>query len=336
MIPGAPLQSRWIIAEPRRLLPGADLRRVVSRALGDCDVLDLQPLTDGFRNANFKAVLDGRRDPIVIRIYEHDPSLCAKEGDILRLVSDTVPVPELVHAEPSGFDGLPPFAVVTYVEGISLRELKRGGQRDAIAQAAHFAGQILAAIGRFTFPRSGWLAGGLQVGDPLLHGADPGPRFVDLCLAADNLQARLPADLRERIHEHMWTWAPRLAALDDDTAHLVHCDFGGRNLLVRNKDGCWSIAAVLDWEFAVAGSPLADVGHFLRYERLSTPMLEPHFSNAFQDAGGVLPPDWRQLARVLDLTALCESLTHDHLPDDIVRELAELVRATIELRDPQL
>jgi hypothetical protein len=34
------------------------------------------------------------------------------------------------------------------------------------------------------------------------------------------------------------------------------------------------------------------------------------------------------------LTALCESLTHDVLPDAVVPELLELVRATIEDRDP--
>ena len=36
------------------------------------------------------------------------------------------------------------------------------------------------------------------------------------------------------------------------------------------RAGRWAVAAVLDWEFAVSGSPLADVGHFLRYERKGT------------------------------------------------------------------
>jgi hypothetical protein len=47
-----------------------------------------------------------------------------------------------------------------------------------------------------------------------------------------------------------------------------------------------------------------------------------------------LPDEWRRLARVVDLTALCESLTHDDLPDDVVVELVELVRATVDNRDP--
>jgi hypothetical protein len=56
-------------------------------------------------------------------------------------------------------------------------------------------------------------------------------------------------------------------------------------------------------------------------------------------AGGKLPgfpkADWRRLARVVDLVALCESLTHEQLPGTVVEELVELVRATVEDCEPQ-
>jgi Ser/Thr protein kinase RdoA (MazF antagonist) len=52
-------------------------------------------------------------------------------------------------------------------------------------------------------------------------------------------------------------------------------------------------------------------------------------------AGGALPRDWRRLARVLDLAAVCESLTHHQLPDTAIAKLVELVRATAENRDPE-
>ncbi len=96
------------------------------------------------------------------------------------------------------------------------------------------------------------------------------------------------------------------------------------------------MAAVLDWEFAFSGSPLADVGHFLRYERQSRPLAEPYFSEGYLSAGGRLPDRWRRLARITDLIALCESLTHDDLATPIAEELAELVSATVDDRDPQL
>jgi len=303
-------------------------------------IAEIQPLTDGFRNANLKIRLDPGNEWIVLRVYEHDASLCQKEVDLMRLVGGSVPVPDVLHVEPGGQDNLPPFVLMRYVEGITLHELKRTGNHDAFAQAAYSAGQTLAVIGRFTFPRAGWLAPGPTVTSPLLEGADPTPRFMDLCLASPNLKLRIPAELVDRTHAFVWSCASQLAELDRQ-ACLVHGDFGKRNLLVRPNNarasgGRWTVAAVLDWEFAISGPPLADLGHFLRYEPAARAFAEPHFSEGYVHAGGALPPEWRRLARLVDLTALCESLTHAQLPEPVVAELVELVRATVENRDPVL
>lgn len=322
-------------AEPRRSLPVPVLERIVHAVFPGCQVLASEPLGDGFRNANFKLHLDSAPEPVVLRIYEHDASLCQKEVDLMRLVGGTVPVPEVIHAEPRGWEDLPPFTLARWVEGISFRDLKRGGDAAAIAQAAQAAGETLAAIGRFRFPKPGWLAPGPTVGSPLLEGADPMPRFIDLCLASENLQRRVPVELRDRTHSLAWSCAPLCAGLDRE-ACLVHGDFNKRNLLVRCVGGRWTVAAVLDWEFAVSISPLADLGSFLRYERAARPVAEPHFSAGYVRAGGRLPEDWRRLARWVDLVALCESLTHGELPDAVIQELVELVRATIEDCDPDL
>jgi aminoglycoside phosphotransferase (APT) family kinase protein len=335
MIAGAPDEARWLRAEPRRTLPAPLLERIVHAALPRGRVVDVQPLGDGLRNANFKLQLDSTPELNVLRVYEHDLSICQKEVDLIRLVGGSVPVPVVIHAEPRGREDIPPFILVRYVEGITFHELTRSGDKDAIAQAAYAAGKTLACIGRRTFSKSGWLGPGPTVTAALFEGADPIPRFVDLCLASTNLKRRMQADLRDRTHALVWSWAPQLAQLDD-AACLVHGDFGKRNLLVRSVTGKWIVAAVLDWEFAVSGSPLADLGHFLRYERASRPLVEPHFSNGYFHAGGKLPQNWHQLARLVDLTALCESLTHDQLPDTVVAELVELIRAVAENRDPRL
>jgi len=288
----------------------------------------------GMRNANFKLQLDSVSEPIILRIYEHDASLCQKEIDLIRLIGSSVPAPQVIHAEPLGWEDVPPFTLSRYIEGISYRELSRSNDRDGIAQASYSAGEILARIGRIEFPKPGWLAPGLSVTTTLLEGTEPVPRFVDLCLASPKLQRRMQEDLRRRTSALVWSWSPQLSSLDSESC-LVHGDFGKQNLLVRHVQKRWIVAAVLDWEFAISGSPLADVGHFLRYERVARPRAEPHFSKGFAQAGGQLPQNWRQLARLLDLAALCESLTHDQLPTDVEVELVELVRAAVEDRDPQ-
>jgi aminoglycoside phosphotransferase (APT) family kinase protein len=333
MIPGTPEAARWVQAEPRRAIPPLLIERMVHAAFPQRRVLEVQALGDGQRNVNLKLRLDGAPELAVLRVYEHDPSLCQKEIDLMCLVGGSVPVPEVLYAEPGESEAGGPIAILRFVEGINLRELKRRSEPQAFAQAARSAGETLAAIGRITFQKSGWLAPGPTVTAPLLEGDHALPRFVDLCLESPKLQWRMDAGLRDRVRAVMWASAARLDSLEGQR-HLVHCDFGSRNLLVREMAGRWSVAAVLDWEFAVSGSPLIDVGHFLRYERSQRRLLEPHFSQGFLAAGGQLPDDWRHLARVFDLSALCEALTHDRLSEEVVVELIELVRAAVEELDP--
>ncbi len=302
---------------------------IIRRALPDSRVLEANPLNGGLRNSVIKLRLDTHAEPLVLRIFNHDPCLCQKELDLYELIGGSVPVPEVIYAEVRTREDLPPFTLARFVDGISFLELKRGGETKAIAEAAHSAGQILAEIGRITFEAPGWLKPGAAAGAPLLAGERPIPRFVDGCLSSMVLQRQMPADLLHRTSAAVWSWAVRLDGLGGE-AHLVHGDFSRRNLVVRQIAGCWSVAAVLDWEFAMADSPLWDVANFLRYERALRPLAEPHFSAGYLQAGGALPENWRMLAQILDLAAICEMLTRKELPVTVMAELVELVRATVD------
>ena len=187
MAPDAPREARWVRSEPRRAIPAEESERMVRRAFPRGRIVHVEPLAGGLRNANFKLTLDSTPGPIVLRVYEHDASLCRKEADLMRLVGGSVPVPEVILAEPAG-DGLRPFMLQGYVEGPTLRELVVSARSEDVAEAARSAGQTLAAIGLFTFANPGWIAPGPTVTDPLLPGADPMPRFVEQCLASPLLQ----------------------------------------------------------------------------------------------------------------------------------------------------
>jgi aminoglycoside phosphotransferase (APT) family kinase protein len=329
MIPGAHSEARWVKPEPRRTLAAQQVDLILRTALPGVRVLDVQPLVDGLRNANFKLRLESPRSPVILRLYEHDASLCQKEADIIRAVRSSIPVPQIIHAEPSGLEDIPPFAVFRFVEAISFRELKRCGDRKAIAQAAQAAGETLANISRIEFPGAGWLGPGPEVKARPAHEPDAIPTLVDACLASVHAQRRMDAHLRELTHAVVWKWAPRLRPLGAET-RLVRGDFGKRNLLVHSVAGTWSAASVLDWEFALSGSPLADLGQFLRYEWAAETRVEFHFSDGYRGAGGSLSSGWRELARLVDLANLCESLTHEYLPDAFAPEIVDLVRATVE------
>jgi aminoglycoside phosphotransferase (APT) family kinase protein len=298
-------------------------------------VAGLEPLTGGLTNSNYRVHLAGGGGSVVLRIFERDPAACAREAAVLGLVGATVPVPRVLHAEPDGHDGGPPFMVMELVEGITFRELRRTADDAAVAEAAFSVGQALAGIAAHRFPRAGTFDSELDLGPWYVDGPSPIPRLVDLLLSSPNLRRRMNGALADRMHALAWGWAGRLAELDGDP-RLVHADLSSTNVLVRCVDGRWRVAGVIDWELAFAGSPMWDVGSFVRYDRRARPRLEPHFSRGCREGGLELPAGWRALARMVDLASLLDALTHDPLPESVSAELVELVRATVDDRDPVL
>ena len=125
------------------------------------------------------------------------------------------------------------------------------------------------------------------------------PELVDSCLASPVLRARLDEPTCDGVRRAVWARADDLVCLEGER-RLVHRDFNNRNVLVRPERGRWQVAAILDWEYAVSGSPLVDVGSFLRYETEANPSREPHFSRGYERGGGWLPPDWNRLTRLVD------------------------------------
>ena len=314
-----------------QLLTSEMASRMIAQALPHQKIENVEPLTGGLINTNLKVQFASAHPPIVLRIYRDGSDVCRKELAIHDLVKAVLPVAGIIHTAPDGLDGSPSFAILELVAGLTFQQLKRIGNSKAIKQAARSVGETLAAIGRFKFHTSGQVIAKedrLQVGAPFIDGPNPIPRLIDRFLESPRCQQRAGAKLIKELHNFAWAWSDRLPNLDTDSC-LVHSDFGNRNILVNEVNGQWKVVAVLDWEFSFSGSPLLDVGHFLRYELLEAPLREPYFSQSFVEHGGHLPENWRDIVRVIDLTALVEHLTHDDLPRDVEAELLGLINATL-------
>lgn len=309
------------------------IRDCISTAFPHSRIANTQVLSGGLINTNIKIEFSSPQPPVVLRLYQGDSAVCLKETAVLRLVHATLPVPQVIQVESNGINGSRPFCILEFVNGLTFQQLKRTRDREAIQQAAASAGETLARMDQYQFSKPGLLQADLKkelmVGAGYDEESDPIPRLLDLFLQAEVLQRRLDVSFRQKLHHFIWSWSDHLQALADER-QMVHSDFGNRNILVDRIDSRWQVVAVLDWEFALSGSPLLDVGHFLRYEKPDASLREPYFSRAFVESGGVLPADWRRLSQVLDLTGLVHCLTHHQLPDDITAEILQLIKSTLE------
>lgn len=305
---------------------------IVSRALPGHVMKSCEPVTGGVINMLYRLRLDGLNDALVLRVFTRDRDACRKEVDLHQLVSGRVPVPEILYANPDGEADVGPYVLMRWVEGLTYRQLKSRHDERTIAEAAWSMGATLACLQSFTFPRPGPILPGLAIGAPFVDGPDPIPMMIEGWLDSAVLARRLDASEREGIREFIWNRAAELAGFNGDRC-LVHSDFGSPNVILKQSRGKWAVAALLDWEFAFSGCSLCDVGHALRYERWSRPQMEPHFSTGFRENGGVLPENWREISRAMDLTALVEMLTRPALPEGVASEIVELIEATVENRE---
>jgi len=291
-----------------------------------CRVVEMQPLGDGLRNANFKLRLDGQPEPVVLRIYEHEPRCAGRRWTCFGWPAARFPC----GGDSRGavrLEDLPPFTLARYVEG--NRPPRPGTQRRYGGGGAggHSAGETLAAIGRITFARPGWLGPGRPSRRRCWKGRTP-RRDSWICVsrrATRTAHAGGSAPSRQRPGVAV---APELAGLDEE-ARLVHGLQRTQPAGTMLADGVRCGRARLGVRrFRLSAGRL---GNFLRYERAAHPLAEPHFFGRLLHAGGALPRDWWRLARVLDLAAVCESLTHHNCRIRPSRNWVELVRATAEI-----
>src|SRR5215471_10308369 len=140
MVPDPLEKATWKVVSPPPHLSLARVNELLAGWRGAKHVIAVEPLTGGIMNWNYAIRLSGSAERFVLRFYDRAPRSCAKEVRILALVRDDVPVPLVLHAEENGSGGLPPFCVLEFIEGISLRELRRRGDVNGVAEASYDAG----------------------------------------------------------------------------------------------------------------------------------------------------------------------------------------------------
>jgi aminoglycoside phosphotransferase (APT) family kinase protein len=317
------------------LAPGHPLGDWLAAALDGQRLISAASLSGGYRNDNVLLVTDdGRR--YVLRRYRHDAGVCAVEAALVARLTAVAPVAAVVAADPDGAVAGEPVLLSRYAPGKMVESVLSGAPGRAGAAGAAGARQLgvavgaaLAAVGTVSFDGPGFFTGADLV--PRQVDGLALPAFVADCLARRHpdhaLTERECAGLRD-LAEHAATAASSV----DGSRRLVHADFNPKNLLARHGPDGWTVTAVLDWEFTFSGSPLFDVGNLLRFADGYPPAYVDGFLAGFVDAGGHLPPDWREVSRALDLYALAEFTTRP--TSDVSRRAVALLRRRVANSPP--
>jgi aminoglycoside phosphotransferase (APT) family kinase protein len=286
------------------------------------------PLAGGYSGETF-LVGDEPDEQVVLRIYRGDPDRAVVDAALMRLVRGLLPVPEVIEVRPAKGEE-PAVVLMGRLPGVALDvALREHPDQLDLTRLGTSLGATLARLSGVPFGGFGMFAG------------------ADLAVAP----ARAPTDLAafvddRRDHGRIAAWrdddyAALLELIDHagdvlDAADLeaggrfvlVHSDFNAKNLMVDLDTS--QICGVIDWEFAHAGSPYADLGNLTRFDRDPT-SVEQTVATLVERAPA-LAADPLSAGRAADLWALVELA--GRLPANPVCELAStLLLAQARARD---
>ena len=281
------------------------IRDLVSSHIRSSEIESVSLLAGGFINSNYRLWLrDGTS--LVLRISARTGDL-KKELGVLKHVYGAVPVPAIMAED---FSKPYPFALIEFIEGTLLSEGLTQLDSGELAKVAVDAGTTLQAIHSFDLGQAGFFDENF-VFNPAFENFG-GSLYDYICsnLQTGRVRERLGEELAERALEAVRAKRDVYWSIPNCT-RLVHCDYNLKNILIRRADSVWQVVGILDWEFALAGSPLVDIGNFLRFEDELPSGFREAFIQGYLSDSNELPSNWREAARLLDLAAMVNFLERE-------------------------
>lgn len=285
-------------------------------------------LSEGCANTNYKVTFKNNKEPVVLRIYIRENSALQRELDIHRLVADKIPVPIHFYSDDQCTIYPHPYAIMEWIEGRLMREIILTGDETAIRDCCFEAGKYLNKLRKIKFPYGGFFEKWLHV-RPFSKEEEYLP-FVLNILQDDVVKNDLDTELHLAIINLVKDNSHLLPKTND--ANLAHADYDPANIMVKRVGNKWEISAILDWEFAFAGTYLLDVGMMLRYSHKLPSFYENNFIASIEEQGARLPLNWKKQAKLMDLLCLLQLLHYNPFSErpKMNRDVVSLVADTVK------
>lgn len=266
----------------------------------------------------------GSTPDLVLRLYQRDPAQREKEVAICGLLWQRVPVPDIVVHGADSAVLHEPYALMKFVEGQTIEARFHALDATERCVLGHSLGSTLAAIHAKAYESAGFLNEELQVATPLPKGGQGLCSVLDWLLEENDASDRLGTDRCEALRRHMAQRVERLNAWPP-LPRLVHGDFGFSNILITGEGSDVTVAAVLDWEFALAATPLLDLGNLIRPPAGDDPAFLDSIAQGYRVIDPDLPEDWVDLARAVDLTAWVDFAGRPDAPQDLLDHARSMI-----------
>lgn len=294
-----PFKSTWEKTQSYASLTQDQIERAFKIAVPRSTLEHAFIIEGGCANLNVKVIPSADAPPQLLRFYMRDASSAYREKAVGDRLSGTLCVPKTHHI--GIIDGIT-FAFMDFVEGIPLRDLLLGDDTYDLSKVMFDIGRLLIPLTHVQFDASGFIDHNLKIQSVLP------PDFPEIllnqCLQAKSVEMLFEAPTIQKIKNFAKYFSD--GSLEAPPYHLVHGDFNPANILMIKQGQNWIPSALLDFEFAYAGSILGDIASMLREAHLMPEEFSKGFLEGIQSGNILLLPNWRRSAHLLNILALIE------------------------------
>lgn len=283
-------------------------------------VESITPLLEGCRNTNYVVHIKNSASVFLLRIFPINDESWKKEKKLLNLLKNEISVQKLYFLSQDESIELRTFAIYEFAQGITLQSAIKSGyilDENLIKDI----GKTLASIHNHAYTKVGFLDDALEVKSFL----PPLETWYEMFLG-ENARDRLGAETVKNIENLILSKQENLEQMDKQVS-LVHGDFGPTNILVHNG----KLSCILDWEFAMAGHPISDIGQFFREEQCLNKNLIVAFEKSYSEVSKTkLSKNWYKLGKLRDLVNLIQMINGENDLPEKHKNFKKLIISTLQ------
>ncbi|OOM16766.1 aminoglycoside phosphotransferase family protein [Clostridium saccharobutylicum] len=297
------MEHNWERTLPFLKLDNIKINKLFKGILEEKDIINIVPVEEGCRTTNY--IIKTKNAKYILKVFFNKEQDYKKDIKLLNILKDEIPVQRIYRVDTDLEIGNREYAIYEYIEGKTIGQYLREGyfmDEKFVKEVA----RILAKIHSYKFNKVGFLDADLHIKEEL----EPLNLWYERVIG-ERVRKRLGNDIVNKIKQVVKQNEKNLLDLDKDS-RLVHGDFQGTNILINKGIVC----GILDWEFAMAGHPLEDIGQFFRYEEYFNDDLVRAFEEEYTKMSDyTLSDNWYNISKLRDLVNLIQLIGEkDEMP----------------------
>ncbi|MBE6072361.1 MAG: aminoglycoside phosphotransferase family protein [Clostridium butyricum] len=295
------MENNWERTLPYLQLNNMQIQRLLDGVIENDEIKNISMINEGCRTTNY--LIDTfTKGKFVLKIFYLKEESYRREEKLFKKVIKDIKVPQIYKFSEDEIIEDREYIIYEYLEGETISSYLK--KRNSIEEK--FVRQVaesMAKLHKNKYDNIGFLNEELEVKEILSPLSEWYRMFM-----GKNAEQRLGKEIKNEVYKVVEENEGILKMLDNDS-RLVHGDLQGTNILIDNHG---NLSGILDWEFCMAGHPIADIGQFFRYDQYFDKRLINSFEDEYRKQSDYnLPENWYKISKIRDMANLIQLIDKD-------------------------